>query len=224
MMSLNLKTTISKVIVNTTISLSLFLLSGCSLKATMTSMQLGVFRKDTVSREIQLFQSNTKVKGLQLGLEAHNKSLSGLAVALVSEVSPGSLKGKFSTKEEYEKYYRLDNFLMEGLQISGLKSKSLRMYGIQVSGLMSDALDGYGLQLSGIGSKGELSGGVQVSGIINRSKESFKGVQVAPILNYSKKMTGLQIGLLNFNESGFLPVFPIFNFGWGEEKETNKED
>ena len=29
---------------------------------------------------------------------------------------------------------------------------------------------------------------------------------------------GVQIGLLNFNENGFLPVFPLFNFSVGEEE------
>jgi hypothetical protein len=29
----------------------------------------------------------------------------------------------------------------------------------------------------------------------------------------AEEMEGLQIGVLNFNEKGILPVFPIFNFG-----------
>ncbi len=40
----------------------------------------------------------------------------------------------------------------------------------------------------------------------------FKGFQLA-LFTWAKEMEGLQIGLLNFNEKGFLPVFPIFNFG-----------
>ena len=31
-------------------------------------------------------------------------------------------------------------------------------------------------------------------------------------LNVTKKLTGLQIGLLNLAENGFLPMFPFFNF------------
>ena len=34
--------------------------------------------------------------------------------------------------------------------------------------------------------------------------------------------SGVQIGLLNFNENGFLPVFPLFNFS--TKKETDQND
>ena len=38
------------------------------------------------------------------------------------------------------------------------------------------------------------------------------GIQIA-LLNRARELKGLQIGLLNFNERGFLPVFPLFNIG-----------
>ena len=40
-----------------------------------------------------------------------------------------------------------------------------------------------------------------------------QGVQVAGLLNVADDMKGLQLGLLNFNKNGFLPFFPLFNFG-----------
>ena len=38
---------------------------------------------------------------------------------------------------------------------------------------------------------------------------SPKGFQIA-LVNRATEMEGLQIGLLNFNGKGFLPVFPFF--------------
>ncbi len=204
--------------------LPLLLLSGCSIKSNWTPLQLGVISEDTDTKysEIQLFHSTTKVKGLQLGLFTHNQSLDGVAIALGSEISPGIVGDEISVEEKYKKYYRADNLQMKGFQVSVLESKAISMYGLQISGWRSETYDGYGLQLSGVGSEGNLKGGVQISGLINKSEENFKGVQVA-LLNVSKNMTGLQIGLLNFNKSGFLPVFPIFNFGWGGNGEEQNE-
>ncbi len=45
------------------------------------------------------------------------------------------------------------------------------------------------------------------------SAENGKGLQIG-FWNVAKEMTGLQIGLLNFNDKGFLPIFPLFNFGY----------
>jgi len=39
-----------------------------------------------------------------------------------------------------------------------------------------------------------------------------------------KDLVGLQIGILNFNRSGPLPFFPIFNFGFGESDDESDED
>jgi hypothetical protein len=55
-------------------------------------------------------------------------------------------------------------------------------------------------------------------GIYNRSK-SVVGAQIGGLVNHAEKLNGLQIGLLNFNGSGPLPFFPIFNFGFADESE-----
>ena len=53
--------------------------------------------------------------------------------------------------------------------------------------------------------------GVQV-GVFNLSY-GFKGVQVGIInTNYRRSSNSLQIGLINYMEDGFLPIFPFFNY------------
>jgi hypothetical protein len=64
--------------------------------------------------------------------------------------------------------------------------------------------------------------GVQIAEISNQSN-SVVGVQIGGLVNDAEKLVGLQIGLLNFNKSGPLPFFPIFNFGFSGESEEIEE-
>jgi hypothetical protein len=34
------------------------------------------------------------------------------------------------------------------------------------------------------------------------------------VYNRAASLKGLQFGVINFNDNGFLPFFPIFNFGF----------
>ena len=71
-----------------------------------------------------------------------------------------------------------------------------RLRGMQSSGMMAYAGDGAGAQFAPI--------------LVQATK--LRGFQLG-LVTLAQEMTGLQLGLLNFNENGFLPVFPIFNFG-----------
>jgi hypothetical protein len=84
-----------------------------------------------------------------------------------------------------------------GLQI-GLMGSDVRgrLHGAQISGLVSHAGDGSGMQM----------------GLFFTEAKKFTGFQLA-LFNRAEEMKGLQIGLINFNPNGFLPVFPIFNYG-----------
>ena len=56
----------------------------------------------------------------------------------------------------------------------------------------------------------EVEGGAQVTFGYNRAKELRKGVQVG-FVNIADS-SSLQVGLLCFNKTGFLPFFVFFNF------------
>ena len=50
--------------------------------------------------------------------------------------------------------------------------------------------------------------------LVNTSGQA-EGFQLS-LVNYARRLTGLQIGLLNINkEGGMVPVFPLFNIGTG---------
>lgn len=71
-----------------------------------------------------------------------------------------------------------------------------------------------GLQLSGIGNYSVSGTGVQLAPVFNGT-EDFGGLQIA-LVNYTKTLEGLQVGLINIIAEGGdifgLPVFPIVNF------------
>ena len=82
---------------------------------------------------------------------------------------------------------------VRGLQVSPFNVSS-NMIGWQVA-LVNLTKDVDGLQ----------------GGIFNRA-DNAEGLQLG-LVNYAKKTgAGIQIGLINIMENGFLPVFPIFNF------------
>ncbi len=116
-----------------------------------------------------------------------------------------------------------------GLDLSALAAHTLgTQRGVQL-GLVNVVEGGCtGAQIGALGNsvEGRLRG-VQIAGLVTLAGEG-SGVQIAPFLaqatnlsgfqlglfTYADEMKGLQLGLLNFNENGFLPVFPGFNFGF----------
>ena len=72
----------------------------------------------------------------------------------------------------------------------------------------------HGVQLAGIVNKAQELVGLQLAGVHNKS-DRVVGVQITSLVNEAEELRGLQIGALNFNASGPLRFFPIFNFGFG---------
>ena len=169
---------------------------------------------------------NRKVFGLDLGLGIGGSlGGGGLALALVANSSGGSfygvqLAGLANYNSGGSRGANPAEYPTIGAQISIFGNKARFVGGWQIGGVnFCDRL--YGHQL------GMVSGacgfyGLQSSLLVNMAGEAF-GVQIAPynsaqhlagvqvgLLNEAG--SGLQIGLLNFNQSGFLPVFPLFNF------------
>jgi len=71
-----------------------------------------------------------------------------------------------------------------------------------------------GVQLAGLGNYTITGMGVQASPIFNGA-EDFGGLQIA-LVNYTKTLQGLQVGLINIITEGGdifgLPIFPFVNF------------
>jgi hypothetical protein len=129
--------------------------------------------------------------------------------------------------------FRLNVFLgvnrdVTGFDLSAVAGHTLgTQRGVQL-GLVNQVLgDCTGAQTAALGTsvEGRLRG-VQIAGLVSLASEG-SGVQIAPFLAHATEfsgfqlglftsageMKGLQLGLLNFNENGFLPIFPLFNFG-----------
>lgn len=100
-----------------------------------------------------------------------------------------------------------------GLRLSLLYGSQISITGLDL-GLFSDAKKLNGVQL-GLGNQvfGAMNG-IQV-GVAN-SADDGTGVQLG-LWNRSHGLRGLQIGLINWHDEGFLPVFPFFNFAVGHD-------
>jgi hypothetical protein len=97
-----------------------------------------------------------------------------------------------------------------GAQIAGffnLGGKAMR--GAQVAVVANRADDLSGAQVAAVNTGGAVRG-AQI-GIVYNDAETLSGVQVG-LVNQCTHSTGVQIGLINLNRTGFLPVFPLFNF------------
>lgn len=75
--------------------------------------------------------------------------------------------------------------------------------GMQVSGIYNHTMDSLrGVQVAGIGNFSlGTSTGVQVSGLINISHQENRGLQIAGIFNYTRRLKGVQIGLINIADT-----------------------
>jgi len=101
---------------------------------------------------------------------------------------------------------------MRGIQFGAMGSFAEDSTGFQVSFGGNTMKRGRGLQIGGGFNTAESITGVQIAGLMNSVDKDAKGLQIA-LLNIANDMKGLQLGLINVNKNGFLPVFPLFNFG-----------
>jgi hypothetical protein len=141
---------------------------------------------------LQWVDSDRSIDGLRFSiLRGVNRDVTGLDLSCVTTYTLGSFRG---------------------LQIAAANEVDGEGAGVQI-GLFANYVENRfgGLQLSGLASRAGRGSGAQISAIISDAKV-WKGFQIA-LVNRAGEMDGLQIGLLNFNGRGFLPVFPLFNFG-----------
>jgi hypothetical protein len=187
------------------------LCSACAHTPSMgwTPIQSGIFNP------AQLFSEETDVYGLRLSLPyTRNADLYGIDFGITSTTE--SLTGIQA------------NFLFNGareatgLQMTTFQNVSTNATGFQFSGINTVEESFTGFQLGVFVNSAEDVKGVQLAGIHNRA-ERVVGVQITSLVNETNDLKGLQIGALNFNGNGFLPFFPIFNFGWGSDSDDDEK-
>ena len=140
----------------------------------------------------QWVDKDRSVAGLRFSiLRGANRDVSGFDLSCVVTRTLGSLRG---------------------LQIAAANEVDGDGAGVQI-GVFASYVEGRfsGLQLSGVTARAGRGSGVQIAAVLSDAT-AWKGVQIA-LVNRARELEGLQVGLLNFNERGFLPVFPFFNFG-----------
>ncbi|MBQ7208067.1 MAG: hypothetical protein IJS01_09760 [Lentisphaeria bacterium] len=150
-----------------------------------------------------LYSGTEQAKGIQASwVCCYDKTCDGLQSSFVICINRELLRGLQATL-----VYSQTGDLM-GIQGS-LVSLASDVYGLQAGLAFARAKDVMGFQAAGVCVNGGKLSGVQCNlyGQVNDSN----GVQLG-IVNVSHGK-GVQFGLINYIKDGFLPVFPIFNFG-----------
>jgi hypothetical protein len=188
-----------------------------------------------------LNQVNGKFSGLQLGgLNFASGGISGVQLGILGADTQGGhmrgiqvgMAGSFADEVTgFQGSIGMTRMTRgRGLQIGGFANAAESILGVQLAGLMN-VVDGgdtsgpqfagianvaddvYGAQISSIVNIADDVHGAQITSIVNVARDG-EGVQIAALVNVANDMKGLQLGLLNFNKNGFLPFFPLFNFGF----------
>jgi hypothetical protein len=197
---------------------------------------------------VQIFSEDTDVYGLKVNVPyGRTTSMYGIDAGLVGFV--GTLDGMqlnwfWSEAQDINGIQfgglpgnRAVN--LNGLEIGAVNIVEGRVNGVQLAPVMNEADHLVGVQFAGISNRSQQVLGIQIAPLVNDA-ESLTGVQVG-IMNFAPRATGvqigalvnkadsvagLQIGLLNINKNGWLPFFPILNFGFGhaQEEATTSED
>ena len=141
---------------------------------------------------VQVFSADTSVTGVRLNLLLGvNRDVTGLDIGIAANRTTGD---------------------QVGFQFAPYNEVSGDLTGVEFGIFFSD-VEGevVGLQLTVIANYAGGGTGAQISALYNRT-EKFRGLQLG-LFNVADEMEGLQLGLLNFNRKGFLPFFPLFNYG-----------
>lgn len=142
---------------------------------------------------VQLFAEDESIRGARLGLlSARNQNVSGFDGVVFAS---------------------LTNANQVGVQVSFYSQAGGDLLGLQ-AGVLRANVDGAatGVQISNLATRSGALTGVQISSLYNRADE-VRGLQIA-LVNDAQDLEGVQLGLLNVNRSGWLPVVPFLNFGF----------
>jgi hypothetical protein len=97
-----------------------------------------------------------------------------------------------------------------GVQLAGFANTNLgKMNGVQIAGFSNvTGQPSNGVQVAGVGNVqlGDYSGS-QFAGLTNIATEKITGSQISALFNYSRKVQGTQIGLINYADTlGGVPI------------------
>ncbi|MBP7556904.1 MAG: hypothetical protein KA821_11590 [Chitinophagaceae bacterium] len=93
---------------------------------------------------------------------------------------------------------------VKGFQVGGVNNYVKGSFtGFQVAGVYNHVTDSVlGLQIGGVANFARRTvSGVQLAGVINFSNRETRGVQISGVFNYTKRLKGVQIGLINIADS-----------------------
>ena len=146
---------------------------------------------------------NQEVNGVEMSILSESCGINGVLLAVVN------MDSKNSEGLQICGAGVANNFA--GLAIAVYNEFTQGSVGGQVGVVNTAKYNSESVQVGVINDAADNVKGIQV-GIINTSY-SFKGTQVGIFnTNYRNDSSSLQIGLINYNEKGFLPVFPFFNY------------
>jgi hypothetical protein len=111
----------------------------------------------------------------------------------------GGLKGV-----ELGGVFNIDKKNVQGVQAAGLMNivgGSAR--GLQMAGVHNTILDTLtGWQLAGVSNfAGKEVRGIQAAGVVNIDRGEMRGTQISGVFNYARKLSGVQIGLVNIADT-----------------------
>ena len=143
---------------------------------------------------------NGQINGLQLaGVFNYTfNHVSGVQISGVGNISNNNVEGL-----QLAGVSNNNKGTINGAQISGVLNTNLRkMTGLQLAGVANIQIDKIiGCQLSGVYGIASDVKGVQLSGIMSHTTHDVSGVQISSLLNKTRKLNGLQIGIVNIADS-----------------------
>ena len=143
---------------------------------------------------------NGQVNGLQLaGIFNYTFSkVNGVQISGVGNVSNHDVEGlQLAGVSNHNKG------AVNGVQVSGVLNTNLRkITGLQLAGVVNIQVDKItGCQVSGIYGFASDVNGVQLSGIMSHTTHDVSGVQISSLLNKTRKLNGLQLGIVNIADT-----------------------
>lgn len=162
----------------------------------------------------------------KLGSQVINNVSLNVLGGYTAGTNGGEVGGLFNINQKNTRYFQaagLFNIVggdVTGMQTAGVVNLVLRnvtgfqsagvgnyvrrnMTGFQVAGVYNHIVDSLsGFQAAGVANfVRKQTSGVQVAGVINIANEEMNGVQIAGIFNYTKRLKGVQFGLINISDT-----------------------
>jgi len=150
-----------------------------------------------------LYANQSTVKGLDLGTLNRTDDLMGLGVGLAN-IAESDVAGV-----QLGVFNRTDDLMGLGVGLANIAESNVTGLQLGIVQYASDDVEGVQLGVSNV--VDGKTAGAQLG--VTNVMENGKGLQIG-FWNVAEEMEGLQIGLVNINGKGFLPIFPLFNFGY----------